>query len=213
MSEGLLFLAHRIPFPPNKGDKIRSYHLLKHLAERYQVHLGTFIDDPDDWQYVDAVKKLCGETHFARLDSRMARAGSATALLRNRPLDVWMHEQDVRRALHMPGNLDSAPAVHSADYLMESLPFVVGKRAQAPVGSVVRLEVTGHDPVTVAVGEDGRGRPATPEDGEPTVTLTMDRETLVVLAGGRRASAADDVRLTGDTELGERVVASLGVTP
>ncbi|RYE76116.1 MAG: TIGR03087 family PEP-CTERM/XrtA system glycosyltransferase, partial [Oxalobacteraceae bacterium] len=86
--EHLLYLAHRIPYPPNKGDKIRSYHLLKHLAERYQVHLGTFIDDPDDWQYVDAVKKLCGETHFARLDSRMARAGSATALLRNRPLSL-----------------------------------------------------------------------------------------------------------------------------
>jgi sugar transferase (PEP-CTERM/EpsH1 system associated) len=86
--EHLLYLAHRIPYPPNKGDKIRSYHLLKHLAQRYQVHLGTFIDDPDDWQYVDAVKKLCGETYFARLDSRAARIGSATALLRNRPLSL-----------------------------------------------------------------------------------------------------------------------------
>src|SRR5687767_7660890 len=113
-------------------------------------------------------------------------------LLRNRPLDVWMHEQDIRRALHMPGNLDSAAAVHTADYLMESLPYVVGKRAQAPVGSVVRLEVAGHAPVTVAVGEDGRGRRATPDDGEPTVTLAMDRGTFVVLAGGRRAAAADD---------------------
>lgn len=86
--EHLLYLAHRIPYPPNKGDKIRSYHLLKHLAQRYQVHLGTFIDDPDDWQYVDAVKQLCGETCFVRLDSRLARLGSATALLRNRPLSL-----------------------------------------------------------------------------------------------------------------------------
>ena len=37
-----------------------------------------------------------------------------------------MHEQDIRRALDLPGNLDSAPAIHSADYLMESLPYVVG---------------------------------------------------------------------------------------
>ena len=83
---------------------------------------------------------------------------STGLLLRNRPLDVWMHEQDVRRALDMPGNLDSAPALHTADYLMESLPFIVGKRAQAPAGSVVRLEVDGHDPVSAVVGEDGRGR-------------------------------------------------------
>ncbi len=134
-------------------------------------------------------------------------------LLRNRPLDVWMHEQDIRRALDMPGNLDSAPAIHSADYLMESLPFVVGKRAQAPVGSVVRLEVTGHAPVSVVVGEDGRGRVATPEDGEPAVTLAMDRATFVVLAGGRRPAEPDGVSVAGDAELGARVLASMAVTP
>ena len=134
-------------------------------------------------------------------------------LLRNRPLDVWMHEQDVRRALDMPGNLDSAPAIHATDYLMESLPFVVAKRAQAPVGTVVRLEVAGHEPVTAVVGEDGRGRRGTPDDGDPTVTLAMDRETFIVLAGGRRSAGPGDVRISGDTALGERVLASMGVTP
>jgi uncharacterized protein (TIGR03083 family) len=135
-------------------------------------------------------------------------------LLRNRPLDVWMHEQDVRRALGRPGNLDSAAAIHSADYLMESLPFVVAKRAGAPAGSLVRLEVAGHAPVTAVVGDDGRGRPASPDEaGEPTVTLATDRETFVVLAGGRRAAGPDDVRLTGDASLGGRVLAAMGVTP
>lgn len=134
-------------------------------------------------------------------------------LLRNRPLDVWMHEQDIRRALDLPGNLDSAAAIHSADYLMESLPYIVGKRAHAPAGTVVRLEVAGHTPETVAVGEDGRGRAATPEDGEPTVTLSMDRETFVVLAGGRRPAAPDGVRVSGDTALGERILSAMAVTP
>ena len=134
-------------------------------------------------------------------------------LLRNRPLDVWMHEQDIRRALDLPGNLDSAPAIHAADYLMESLPFVVGKRVQAPIGSVVRLEVARHAPVSVAVGEDGRGRAATPEDGEPTVRLAMDRETFVVLAGGRRPAEPGSVGVFGAGELGERVLAALAVTP
>ncbi len=134
-------------------------------------------------------------------------------LLRNRPLDVWMHEQDVRRALDLPGNLDSAAAVHAVDHLMESLPFVVGKRAKTPVGSVVRLEVAAHTPVAVVVGDDGRGRPATPEDGEPSVTLTMDRETFVVLAGGRRGVEPGVVVVTGDGELGARVLAAMAVTP
>ena len=46
--ETLLFLCHRIPYPPNKGDKIRSFHILKFLSERYRVLLGTFVDDPAD---------------------------------------------------------------------------------------------------------------------------------------------------------------------
>jgi sugar transferase (PEP-CTERM/EpsH1 system associated) len=86
--EDLLFLTHRIPYPPNKGDKIRSYHLLKHLTQRYRVHLGTFIDDPDDSQHIDHVKDLCGETHFARLNSNTARLRSLGGLITNQPLTL-----------------------------------------------------------------------------------------------------------------------------
>jgi sugar transferase (PEP-CTERM/EpsH1 system associated) len=86
--EPLLFLVHRIPYPPNKGDKIRSYHLLKHLAQRYDVHLGTFVDDTNDWQYVDRVKQYCKGTHFAALNSRLARLRSIRALGANRALSL-----------------------------------------------------------------------------------------------------------------------------
>lgn len=44
----MLYLVHRMPYPPNKGDKVRSYHLLKHLVSKHRVFLGTFIDDPAD---------------------------------------------------------------------------------------------------------------------------------------------------------------------
>ena len=44
----VLFLAHRIPYPPTKGDKIRSWHFFRHLAHNHRVHLGAFIDDPQD---------------------------------------------------------------------------------------------------------------------------------------------------------------------
>jgi sugar transferase (PEP-CTERM/EpsH1 system associated) len=86
--EHLLFLVHRIPYPPNKGDKIRSYHLLKHLQQRYHVHLGTFVDDPHDWQHVDTVKPLCATSHFATLAARSARLRSIAALGANRALSI-----------------------------------------------------------------------------------------------------------------------------
>ena len=74
--EGLLFLAHRIPFPPNKGDKIRSFHLLRHLSERYAIHLGAFVDDPGDWQYRDALKPYCASIKLLPLNPRLAKLAS-----------------------------------------------------------------------------------------------------------------------------------------
>jgi sugar transferase (PEP-CTERM/EpsH1 system associated) len=44
----ILFLAHRSPFPPDRGDKIRAFNILKHLAARHRVHLVAFADDPRD---------------------------------------------------------------------------------------------------------------------------------------------------------------------
>ena len=55
----VLLLVHRIPYPPNKGDKIRSYHLLRFLAQRHRVFLGTFVDDPHDAQYVGQGRRPC----------------------------------------------------------------------------------------------------------------------------------------------------------
>lgn len=84
----LLFLTHRIPYPPNKGDKVRSFNLLKHLVRDYRVHLGTFIDDPHDWRHVDAVKTMCDETCFIRLHPVWARLRCLSALARGEPLTL-----------------------------------------------------------------------------------------------------------------------------
>ena len=45
---GVLFLAHRVPFPPDRGDKIRSHHVLKALAELGPVHVGCFAETAAD---------------------------------------------------------------------------------------------------------------------------------------------------------------------
>jgi sugar transferase (PEP-CTERM/EpsH1 system associated) len=84
----LLFLAHRIPYPPDKGDKIRSFHLLQHLARRYKVHVGAFIDDPRDWRYVEDVRKMCGETCFVALHPMRAKLLSLVALATGEPLSL-----------------------------------------------------------------------------------------------------------------------------
>lgn len=84
----LLYLVHRIPYPPDKGDKIRSYHLLKHLSQHYRVHLGTFIDDEKDRSYVHKVRHLCGETCFVNLYPRTARLRALRGLFSGQPLTL-----------------------------------------------------------------------------------------------------------------------------
>jgi sugar transferase (PEP-CTERM/EpsH1 system associated) len=84
----LLFLVHRIPFPPNKGDKIRSFHFLKHLATEYNVYLGTFVDDQNDWQYLDKLDAYCAGTCIQGLNPLQAKLKSLPGLLSGQALSV-----------------------------------------------------------------------------------------------------------------------------
>jgi len=86
--QDLLFLAHRIPYPPNKGDKIRSYHFLKYLTDAYTVHLGTFVDDPNDWQYTDKLDAICAETCYLGLNPLQAKIKSLQGLLTGEALSL-----------------------------------------------------------------------------------------------------------------------------
>ncbi|USI72126.1 TIGR03087 family PEP-CTERM/XrtA system glycosyltransferase [Sphingomonas morindae] len=74
----LLFLAHRIPFPPDRGDKIRSYHILRHLAARHRVHLGAFADDEADLAHAEALRPLVHRLHV-----EIHRRGKGASLLRS----------------------------------------------------------------------------------------------------------------------------------
>ena len=60
----LLLLCHRIPYPPDKGEKIRAWNFLQHLLKRHRVHLGCFIDDERDWSYTDTLRSMCSECCF-----------------------------------------------------------------------------------------------------------------------------------------------------
>jgi polysaccharide biosynthesis protein PslH len=91
--EPLMFLCHRIPYPPDKGDKIRAWHMLSHLARTHNVHLGCLIDDPADVVHVPALRAVCASVSCHVIDKRRQRI---KALLRARPgrpltLDYFYH--------------------------------------------------------------------------------------------------------------------------
>jgi len=83
----LLFLAHRIPYPPNKGDKIRSFNLLKALAADYEIYLAAFVDDKQDWQYTSELDKYCAEVLLLPL-SKSSRLKSLKGLITGEALTI-----------------------------------------------------------------------------------------------------------------------------
>lgn len=133
-------------------------------------------------------------------------------LLRNRVIDLWVHEQDIRRAVHRPGRLDTPAAEVVSATFAAAMPFVIGKRAAAPPGTEVVMAVDGQETAYV-VDPDGRCRTTEETPQDPSVRLDLDVETFTLLAAGRRDPLTVDVRLSGDRDLGERILRSMAVTP
>lgn len=83
----ILFLSHRIPFPPDRGDKIRSHNVLKALAEMAPVHVATFADDRHDCAFEDDLAKLAASHILVRRHKPLSKAG-VEALALGKPLSL-----------------------------------------------------------------------------------------------------------------------------
>lgn len=83
----ILFLAHRIPWPADRGDKIRSHHLLKRLCEMAPVHVGTFADDNRDLGFVGEMDGVLASSHV-ELRSKPQWQSGVEALLTGQPVSV-----------------------------------------------------------------------------------------------------------------------------
>ena len=83
----ILFLAHRIPFPPDRGDKIRSHHILKALAKLAAVHVGTFADDEQDCD-PEAELALTATTYYIAHRTKLLAIAGIQALATRRPVSI-----------------------------------------------------------------------------------------------------------------------------
>lgn len=132
-----------------------------------------------------------------------------------RVLDCWVHEQDIRRAIGQPGDLDSAAARHTVARLLRAMPAVVAKRAGAPDGAIVVFNVSGPAGSIFPIEmRSGRAVLAESTPATPTLTLGLSVETFVRLACGRGdpAVVGAEVDMEGDPALGEAIVRSMNVT-
>jgi sugar transferase (PEP-CTERM/EpsH1 system associated) len=82
----VLFLTHRLPYAPNRGDRLRAYHMLQHLCRRAEVELLSLVHDDDEAAHVDDVRAFVPRVTALRVPTWRTRFNAARALLTHRPL-------------------------------------------------------------------------------------------------------------------------------
>ena len=120
----VLYLTHRIPFPPDKGDKIATYNFLRHLTRHHRVYLGSFVDSPEDWAHADKLRALCADVKLIGIHPLARRLWSTQALLqgqslsqayyRSAALQAWVDDVVPRHAITSAMAYSSAMAPYLA---------------------------------------------------------------------------------------------------
>ncbi len=101
----ILYLAHRIPFPPIKGDKLRAFHQIKRLARRHKVWCVCFLDDARDEQHVDGLREICEDVIAVRLNPKFALMKGIASMARGRTLtESYFENRKMRRVVEQLSN-------------------------------------------------------------------------------------------------------------
>ena len=95
----ILFLSHRIPYPPNKGDKIRSFNEIKYLAQKHDIHLLAFYDDPGEAQYKAELQRYCRTVTLIRMSRWKQSLRAGYAMLRGLPWSLgYFSDANMKKA-------------------------------------------------------------------------------------------------------------------
>ena len=152
----ILYLAQRIPYPPRKGDKLRSFHQVEYLARRHKVWCGCFVDSPSDDRSIEPLRAYCHDVAAIRLNRMRAmvwglagvvRGGTVTESFYAHPV-MQAHAQKLGETFFLvtaqAGDLVVADKVDGRGFL----------RASPPVGSSVPVHATAVGKVFLAYAPD-----------------------------------------------------------
>ena len=218
-------LSHLIAFEANFQGIPRPQHT---AADKSHVknELGSSNEDDVDvrrsltgaevlaeWNEITMLRlhalRSADEDYFAQEMMTPAGPGTMADFLQLRVLDCWTHEQDMRRALGVPGHQSGPSAEHTIDRLIRTLPIVIGKRAGTPEGECVVIRITGHVSRLIALTvTDGRAQISNDEPPSSMCDISMNSDVFLQLATGRAEyeELATQISVSGDADHANRVL-------
>jgi sugar transferase (PEP-CTERM/EpsH1 system associated) len=84
----ILFLTHRVPFPPDKGDRIRSYNIIKWLARHHSISLMSVSHEPAHPKSYEVLREYCDSVEVVKINSKLSSLRSGLCLLTKNPLTL-----------------------------------------------------------------------------------------------------------------------------
>jgi len=142
----ILYLSHRIPYPPNKGDKIRSFHEIKSLSETHSVDLACLYDDPEDQQHRQELNRFCRRLWLEPLGRYRSKWRALASFLRRKPLSVgYFYSSTLQKVIEGWASSTSYDAVvcfcsPMAEYVFRSKFLCPGKTQASSHNTQEKLE-------------------------------------------------------------------------
>jgi uncharacterized protein (TIGR03083 family) len=209
--------------PPVPESAELGPHVRNDIGKINEAWIAALRDRPDDDLLADFRSVTAGRLAALRQMPVMefnapswTPAGHATyaRFMQIRIFDCWMHEQDIRAALGIPGHESGPVAEHAVAEVVLALGYIVGKRGRAPQGSSVLISLRGPVERELAVVVEGRAAVVAGLDGPPTASLALTSSLFLRLAGGREdpQAALARIELGGDEALARQLAVSLAYT-
>lgn len=143
----ILYLAHRIPYPPNKGDKIRSFNEIKYLSQSHDIHLACLADDPKDLKYEGELTKYCKTVRIVPINPQLAKLKSIFYLLTRQPLTIpYFYSRKLQQTIDHLLSANHYDAIFCFSSPMAE--YVFRSRVLSPQSIVHRRRAKDHRPRT-----------------------------------------------------------------
>jgi len=135
-----------MPFPPNKGDKIRSYNILKYLSSRYVIDIAFLVDDINDLMHLDELKQMASSVFYDVISPNKKFIAAVSACLGNKPITIpCFYSKNLQSSLDhyfentIPASIFcfSSP---SAEYIFQSKYFTKIKDTSRLVMDLIDLD-------------------------------------------------------------------------
>jgi sugar transferase (PEP-CTERM/EpsH1 system associated) len=95
----ILCLTSRLPYPPNRGDRLRAFHFIEHLSREHELSLVSFIASESERDHMASLRAYCQDVRVLPMSPWRSALSTALNIWRREPLQALYYRLGVMRRL------------------------------------------------------------------------------------------------------------------